>query len=421
VPIDVLLKKALSGVVQAGSLVVITSSGKRLVFGDGSGQRVVLRFVDRRAQIAFLLDPELYFGELFVDRRLVVEEGTIFDALNIILREARNAKPSALVRFVDRLRLAKSRLQQRNDAFLSRKNVAHHYDIDERLYALFLDRDWQYSCAYFTNANVTLEEAQIAKKRHIATKLVITPEQRILDVGCGWGGLAFYLVETAGAGHVTGVSLSEKQVELARRRAADRRLSDRVSFQLQDYREVHGTFDRIVSVGMFEHVGTGSYDAFFRACRDRLTEGGVMLLHTIGNMGAPSYTNPWILKYIFPGGHIPSLSEILPSIERAGLVVTDVEVLRLHYASTLREWRRRFLENWDEAAALYDERFCRMWEYYLSMAETAFLWENIAVFQIQLARHQSPVPLTRDYLSKGEAFLEKAEAKTTPSSAKILT
>jgi cyclopropane-fatty-acyl-phospholipid synthase len=318
-----------------------------------------------------------------------------------------------MVRFVDRLRLAKSRFQQRNDTSASRRNVAHHYDIDERLYALFLDEDWQYSCAYFASATATLEEAQLAKKRHIAAKLLISPGQHILDIGCGWGGLAFYLAGIAGAKHVTGISLSEKQIALARSRAITNKLSHRVSFELQDYRDVQGIFDRIVSVGMFEHVGMGSYDVFFRTCRDRLAEDGVMLLHTIGNMGAPSYTNPWILKYIFPGGHIPSLSDILLSIERAGLIVADIEVLRLHYASTLREWRRRFLEHRAEAAALYDERFTRMWEYYLSMAETAFLWENIAVFQIQLARRQTSVPLTRDYLGEAEDFLKKAERNSS--------
>jgi cyclopropane-fatty-acyl-phospholipid synthase len=406
---DVLLAKGLGSFIKTGSLVVITASGKRLEFGDGSGQRSVLRFLDRRAQLAFLLDPELYFGELFTDGRLVVEEGTIFDALNIFLREGLYAQSSVLSRALDRIRFAKRKFEQRNSASTSRRNVEHHYDIDERVYALFLDEDWQYSCAYFENADATLEQAQLAKKRHIAAKLLIAPGQRILDIGCGWGGLAFYLAETAGAGHVTGISLSEKQIALARARAMNRKLGGRVSFELQDYRDVRGLFDRIVSVGMFEHVGLGFYHTFFRTCRARLAEDGVMLLHAIGNMGAPSYTNPWIVKYIFPGGHLPSLSDILPAIERAGLIVTDIEVLRLHYASTLHEWRRRFMRRRSEAAALYDERFCRMWEFYLSMAETAFLWENIAVFQIQLARRQTAVPLTRDYLIEAEDNLRKAE------------
>jgi cyclopropane-fatty-acyl-phospholipid synthase len=406
---DVLLAKGLGSFIKTGALTVITASGQHLEFGDGSGERSVLRFLDRRAQFAFLFDPELYFGELFTDGRLVVEEGTIFDALNIFLREGLYAQPSVLSRLLDRIRFAKRKIEQRNSASASRRNVEHHYDIDERVYALFLDDDWQYSCAYFEHADATLEQAQLAKKRHIAAKLLIAPGQRVLDIGCGWGGLAFYLAETAGAAHVTGISLSEKQIALARARAIERKLQKRVSFELQDYRDVQGQFDRIVSVGMFEHVGLGFYDTFFRTCRERLAEGGVMLLHAIGNMGRPSYTNPWIVKYIFPGGHLPSLSDILPSIERAGLIVTDIEVLRLHYASTLREWRRRFMRRRAEAAALYDERFCRMWEFYLSMAETAFLWENIAVFQIQLARRQTAVPLTRDYLRKAEDNLRKAE------------
>jgi cyclopropane-fatty-acyl-phospholipid synthase len=408
---DILLEKGLGSFIKTGALTIITANGRRLEFGDGSGQRVVLRFLDRRGQLAFLLDPELYFGELFTDGRLVVEEGTIFDALNIFLREGLYAQSTVLSRSLDRMRFAKRKFEQRNSATKARRNVEHHYDIDEKLYALFLDDDWQYSCAYFEKADATLEEAQLAKKRHIAAKLLVAPGQTILDIGCGWGGLACYLAETVGADHVTGISLSEKQVALARSRAAERKLSDKVSFELQDYRDVRGTFDRIVSVGMFEHVGLGFYDTFFRACRDRLAQDGVMLLHTIGNMGRPSYTNPWIVKYIFPGGHIPSLSDILPAIERAGLFVTDLEVLRLHYASTLREWRRRFMNRRAEAAALYDERFCRMWEFYLSMAETAFLWENVAVFQIQLARRQTSVPLTRDYLSKTEGKLRKVEER----------
>ncbi len=409
---DILLAKGFGSFIKTGALTVITASGKRLEFGDGSGTHVVLRFLDRRAQSACLLDPELYFGELFTDGRLVVEEGTIFDALNIFLREGLYAQPSVLSRALDRIRFTKRKFEQRNYASTSRRNVEHHYDIDEKVYALFLDDDWQYSCAYFENADATLEEAQLAKKRHIAAKLLIAPGQQILDIGCGWGGLAFYLAETAGAGHVTGISLSEKQIALARARAIERKLQKQISFELQDYRDVRGLFDRIVSVGMFEHVGLGFYDTFFRACRDRLADDGVMLLHTIANMGRPSYTNPWIVKYIFPGGHLPSLSDILPSIERAGLIVTDIEVLRLHYASTLREWRRRFMRRRAEAAALYDERFCRMWEFYLSMAETAFLWENIAVFQIQLARRQTAVPLTRDYLIEAEDKLRKAKGET---------
>ncbi len=408
---DILLKKAFGGLIKTGSLDIVTASGKRLSFGDGTGERVVLRFLDRRAQLMLLLDSELRFGELFTDGRIVVDEGTIFDALNIILRESQHAKPSPLLRFLDQMRFAKRKIYQQNIARASRWNVAHHYDIDERIYALFLDEDWQYSCAYFEDPAASLEAAQLAKKRHVAAKLIVGRGERVLDIGCGWGGLAFYLVETAGAGHVTGISLSERQIATARRRAAERKLGDKVTFEVRDYRNSRGRFDRIVSIGMFEHVGLDFYDAFFRSCRDQLAEDGVMLLHTIGNLDKPSYPNPWITKYIFPGGHVPSLSEILPSIERAGLVVTDIEVLRLHYAKTLCEWRRRFLARRAEAAKIYDERFCRMWEYYLSMAETAFRWENIAVFQIQLARRQTAVPLTRDYLQEAEEGLKRTASR----------
>lgn len=399
---SLILKKALADLVKHGSLEVVSADDVRLLFGDGIGKRVAMRFMDRAAERAFAFDAELKFGELFTDGRLVMEEGTVFDALDLILREARNTRPTFLVRFFDWMRLATRKLKQRNIAQRAQDNVTHHYQLDEKLYALFLDEDWQYSCAYYENPETTLEEAQLAKKRHIAAKLMLDGEQRVLDIGCGWGGLALYLAEFAGASHVTGISLSENQIATAQRRAVERRLSDRVNFTVQDYRARAGTFDRIVSVGMFEHVGLGYYDAFFQACHDKLNNDGVMLLHTIGNVEEPSHTNPWMTKYIFPGGHIPALSEILPAIERSGLIVTDIEILQLHYARTLSEWRRRFMARRSEADVLYGERFCRMWEFYLSAAETAFLWEGVAVFQIQLAHRFGIVPLTRDYIKVAE-------------------
>ncbi len=296
-----------------------------------------------------------------------------------------------------------------NDASRSKRNVAHHYDLDGRLYSLFLDSDKQYSCAYFDHPDASLEEAQLAKKRHIAAKLLVDEGHSVLDIGSGWGGLGLYLAQVAEAGSVRGVTLSEEQLDVSRKRAAAAGILNRVRFELEDYRSTAGTFDRIVSVGMFEHVGVPSYDDYFRTCRKLLKEDGVMLLHTIGRTGAPSPTNPWITKYIFPGGHLPTLSEMMPSIERAGLVVTDIEILHLHYAYTLQAWRKRFIAHREEVKRLYDESFCRMWECYLAMSESAFRWQDAVVFQVQLARRNDVVPLTRDYIAEREAILRQAE------------
>jgi len=290
----------------------------------------------------------------------------------------------------------------------AQKNVAHHYDLDGGIYDLFLDSDKQYSCAYFADPNMTLEEAQVAKKRHIAAKLRIEPGMRVLDIGCGWGGMALTLAEEAGA-NVVGVTLSKEQHMVARRRAAERGLEAQVEFRLQDYRTLTESFDRIVSVGMFEHVGVGHYREYFDRVRELLTNNGVALIHTIGRLDGPGSTNPWIAKYIFPGGYIPALSEFAAAVERSGIIITDVEVLRLHYAETLREWRRRFMEKRDTAARIYDERFCRMWEFYLAGSETSFRNESMAVFQVQLAKHVAALPLTRDYMVEDERQLGAAE------------
>lgn len=284
-------------------------------------------------------------------------------------------------------------------------NVVHHYDLSGALYDLFLDADRQYSCAYFREANDTLESAQTNKITLIASKLLLTPEQRILDIGCGWGGLGLHLARSHGV-HVTGVTLSNEQYKIAEERARTEDLSDRVQFRLQDYRDVVGTFDRIVSVGMFEHVGVPHYKEFFAALRDRLKDDGVALLHTIGRTDGPGATNPWIANYIFPGGYSPALSEILAIAEQSGLYVTDVEVWRLHYAQTLKEWRNRFEANLDRAQSIYDERFCRMWRFYLVASEVAFRHNHHVVFQIQLAKKQDAVPITRDYLTSREALNE---------------
>jgi cyclopropane-fatty-acyl-phospholipid synthase len=278
---------------------------------------------------------------------------------------------------------------------------------------MFLDSERQYSCAYFDTPDTSLDDAQLAKKRHMAAKLLLAPTQRVLDIGCGWGGLALYIAETIGA-HVTGITLSDEQLRAATARASERNLKTLANFHLQDYRDVSGPYDRIVSVGMFEHVGVDYYDAFFRRCAEILADDGVMVLHSIGRSEGPSYTNPWIAKYIFPGGYIPALSEVLPSVERAGLLVTDIEILRLHYAETLKLWRERFLAHREDVERLYDARFVRMWEFYLASSEMAFRKQALMNFQIQLTKRQDVVPMTRDYITREENRLRGAEGRTPP-------
>ena len=322
-------------------------------------------------------------------------------------KPTRWAKPQWLLRYLCR------RLKQFNSRNRAQRNVAHHYDLDGRLYSLFLDADRQYSCGYFENSGQTLDDAQLAKKRHIAAKLLIGPGQRVLDIGSGWGGLACYLAEICGA-NVDGVTLSEEQLGSSRARAEEAGLGDRVQFHLTDYRDIGRTYDRIVSVGMFEHVGVGFYDDYFRSCAAMLSDDGVFLLHSIGPSDRPGIINPWIAKYIFPGGYIPALSEVLPAIERAGFLVTDIEILRLHYADTLKAWRERFLARREEAQRLYGERFFRMWKFYLAASEMAFREEGMMVFQIQMTKRQGVVPITRGYIARNEARLRGIEKSCRP-------
>jgi cyclopropane-fatty-acyl-phospholipid synthase len=344
-----------------------------------------------------------------MDGRLVVERGSIYDFLLLSMTNERDAPEPLMMQLLDEARVAAGRFVARNTPVQAQRNVAHHYDLGDDLYALFLDPDWQYSCAYFEREDQDLAAAQLAKRRHIAAKLLIQPGQSVLDIGSGWGGLALYLARVAEAGRVTGVTLSEEQLSRARARAAEAGVADRAVFELKDYRKVSGTFDRIVSVGMFEHVGLAFYGAFFQTVRRLLADDGVALIHTIGSPDVPGPTNAWIRKYIFPGGHIPSLSDIAPHVERAGLVLTDLETLGPHYALTLRAWRENFMARRDEAKALFDERFCRMWEFYLAMSEAAFRTDDITIFQLQLARRRSSVPMTRGYVEAREAVLRARE------------
>jgi len=410
---DRLLRALLERLIQSGTLRVTTAGGTTLTFGDGSGAPVAIRFTTHAAERDILLDPELKFGEAYMNGDVVVERGSIADVLALVLGQRRDGKPPAWARPQWLLRYLYRRLLQFNPRGRARRNVAHHYDLDSQLYALFLDADRQYSCGYFETPDQSLDDAQLAKKRHLAAKLLITPGQRVLDIGCGWGGLALYLAEMCDA-RVTGITLSERQHALARGRAAEKGLSKRATFRLQDYRDVPEQFDRIVSVGMFEHVGVSFYDAFFRKCRAALDDNGVMLLHSIGRSEGPNVTNPWIAKYIFPGGYIPALSEVLPAVERSGLLITDIEILRLHYADTLKAWRERFLAQREQVERLYDDRFVRMWEFYLAASEMAFREQAMMVFQMQLTKRQGVLPMTRDYIMREEARLHALEGGSRP-------
>lgn len=399
-----LLSKLLKSLVKKGALHVIDVDGRIHNFrGAGPGPEITIRFHDKRVAWDIARNPQLAVGEAYMDGRVTIENGAdIRDFLDLALLnlgwERGNHFNSPLVLWLKRLT---GKLLQLNRLGRARQNVAHHYDLSGALYDLFLDRDRQYSCAYFRSPDDDLEAAQAAKKTHIAAKLLLRPGQKVLDIGCGWGGLGLYLNQVAEV-DVTGVTLSTEQLEVARGRARDAGVEGRVKFELEDYRKVSGKFDRIVSVGMFEHVGAPNYGTFFDKLHELLTDDGVALLHTIGRADGPGATNPWIRKYIFPGGYSPALSEIVPVIERAGFYITDIEILRLHYAHTLSAWYERVQKNRDAIIALYDERFLRMWEFYIAASQKTFEYAGHVVFQIQIAKRQDQVPLTRDYIHEWE-------------------
>ena len=400
-----LLAHLLSPAMTAGAFDILAADGRRHRVGVGAPS-LTLRLHDRALHRDLVVNPRLRFGEAYMDGRLSIEGGSIYDFLALLCAGPENVQ-GVLGNVREALAPVLRLLQQSNPLQRSRRNAAHHYDLSRAFFALFLDRDLQYSCAYFPTPDIGLDEAQEAKKRHIAAKLLLQPGMRVLDIGCGWGGMALYLARTTGV-HVTGITLSAEQLAVARERAEQAGLGDRLRFELRDYRQMDGRFDRIVSVGMFEHVGVPHYRTFFAKLRDLLAEDGVALLHSIGRADGPGSTNPWLRKYIFPGGYSPALSEVIPEVEKAGLWNTDVEILRLHYAETLRHWRERFLARRDEARAMYDERFCRMWEFYLAGAEISFRYQGHMVFQIQLARSLGAVPLIRDYMVHAEAALKDA-------------
>ena len=412
------LDAILRQLVTIGRLIVTWPDGNQVSYGGNSGgPGAAMRLHDKKAVRKLITNPSMAAGELYMDGGLSVEDGRIYDLLDVLLAN-RQGNPGShpVLRLRDCMSGLVRRLAQYNPAGRAQRNVAHHYDLNGRLYSLFLDRDRQYSCAYFPRGDETLEEAQAAKKRHIAAKLCLhRPGLRVLDIGCGWGGMALTLARDHGA-IVTGVTLSEEQLREARARAAAEGLADRVRFELLDYRAVTEKFDRIVSVGMFEHVGVGHYREFFETVARCLKPDGVALVHAIGRSDGPGGTNAWMRKYIFPGGYSPALSEVLPGVERTGLMTTDIEILRLHYAETLRHWRRRFAANRDAITALYDERFSRMFEFYLAASEITFRRCGHMVWQMQLAHDQAAVPLTRDYIAAAETtwLVEPRTEKASP-------
>ena len=393
--------------IRAGPLTVIDSSGTRRSYGAPAPQvrPATIRLHGRRTERAILRNPALGFGEAWMDGRLTVEDGGgIRELLDLIGFNIRWEKENPVRAALWRPRRLAAAFDAWNWRRRSRRNVAHHYDLSDELFALFLDAQRQYSCAYFADPEATLDEAQAAKMAHIAAKLRLEPGQHVLDIGCGWGGLALYLARVADA-EVTGITLSERQLAAARAAAEEAGLHRRVRFELADWRDVQGRFDRIVSVGMFEHVGPPFYRAFFDRCRDLLTEDGVMLLHTIARADGPGATDPWLAKYIFPGGYVPALSQIAPAIERSWLWLTDLEVWRLHYARTLECWYERVERASGAIVGLYDERVLRMWQFYLAGGIAAFRHDGHVVFQLQLAHRRDTLPLSRDYMAAEEARL----------------
>jgi len=401
-----LLAKVLSHVLGEGQLTIIDATGKsHQVEGARKGPAVTIRVHTWWTGVRLALRPRLAFGESYMEGLLTVEGGgDIYDLLDLLGRNMTALESTRFVRWSYRWQRLVRVLEQYNPIGRAQRNVAHHYDLNDQLYDFFLDRDRQYSCAYFKTGDESLEQAQVDKKHHIAAKMLLQPGQSVLDIGSGWGGMGLFLSQQFGV-DVTGVTLSKEQHAVSSRRALEGGLADRVRFKLLDYRQEQSRYDRIVSVGMFEHVGVAHYVEFFTKVKALLKDDGVMLLHAIGRMEPPGGTNTWLRKYIFPGGYTPALSEVLSAIEKVGLWVTDIEILRLHYVETLRHWRQRFLANRERIKQMagYDERFCRMWEFYLAGCEVAFRYMNQMVFQIQIARKQDAVPLTRDYLTDAES------------------
>lgn len=393
--------------VKIGTLNFIDSKGKSCLYSATPSPNITLRFHSKRLERQFCHSPMLALGEGYMHGDLTIEDGDIYDLLLFCSMNDQRCHFSPLETLLNSLASLRRLFHQHNPITRARQNVAHHYDLSEDLYRLFLDQDMQYSCAYFTNLEEDIGTAQENKKRHLAAKLQLKPGQHVLDIGSGWGGLAISLAQETGVS-VTGLTLSEEQHRVATQRVKSAGLEERVKFYLRDYRQEQETYDRIVSVGMFEHVGIKHYKEFFTQISSLLKEDGVALLHSIGCSTGPSRPNPWLQKYIFPGGYSPALSEALTTIEPAQLFVTDIEVLHMHYAETLRHWRMRFLANQEKVKETWGERFFRMWEFYLASCEVAFRNRGFMVFQIQMVRDPTLAPLTRDYIGEEEEKLKIA-------------
>ena len=413
-----LIEKLVGKVIRKGRLNLLMPDGRKLEFGPGGGKALTVRLTDKRAAFAIARNPRLGLGEAYMDGRIVIEDGDILDLMELVTGANRWEDGGAGRKAVNKGKNPlKALFRAKNVAKRARKNVAHHYDIGNDLYRLFLDDDLQYSCAYFTDPKNSLEQAQLDKKAHIAAKLALEPGQHVLDIGCGWGGTALYLNRVAGV-RVTGVTLSEEQLKVARERAESAGVADQVKFELIDYRHVEEQFDRIVSIGMFEHVGAAHYDEFFAKCRELLKPGGAMLLHTIGKLGKASAPDPFTDKYVFPGYHLPSISQMSAASEKVRLITTDIETLRLHYAYTLRHWLERTRKAKAKIVALYDERFFRLWEFYLAGGVVAFESGSMCNYQLQYVRDRYALPITRDYMAAAEAKYRKLGAAPAKPAAK---
>lgn len=408
--LDYLLER----IIRHGSLEVIAPQFHR-TYGDGCGETITLEFTSQEVMDEIANDPALKLAEAYMQGSLQLRRGDIYQFLALVKDNTLSEHLSFGMIWRGVARLITARAKMYLPVNHNKRNVAHHYDLTPALFDLFLDRDWQYSCAYFEDGVDDLDEAQVAKKRHIAAKLLLKEGQRVLEIGSGWGGMALYLAESSGV-EVTGLTLSEEQFRISNERAAKRHLQDRVGFKLKDYRDLpkEPKFDRIVSIGMFEHVGPAHYKDYFDKVKQVMSDDGVMLLHSIGQPSRSLMTNPFIEKYIFPGGYIPALSEVLPAIENAGLLVRDIEILPIHYAKTLRHWRERFMAKKEEVLKLCDADFLRMWEFYLAGSEMAFSHENFFIFQVQLTHNNKSVPLTRDYIAEEETRLRQWEKTREP-------
>jgi len=392
------LASFLNKLFKKGGFILIDADLKKYIIGNPDKENpIILKILDKKLHYKLLLYPDLYFGEGYADGTIKIEKGNLTDFLDLALKNIGRKETNSFSQLLNKLRGSYRYLTNFNFIKKSKMNVAHHYDISDDLYELFLDPKKQYSCGYFKNENDSLEEAQNNKIKHIIKKLNIKPNQKVLDIGSGWGSLAIDIAQAIQC-EVTGITLSENQFNYSVNKAKELNLENQVRFKLMDYRELNEKFDRVVSVGMFEHVGRKFYKKFFKQVNKLLNEDGVALIHTIGSVSPPRDPHPWITKYIFPGGYTPSMSEVIESVEKSEFIVTDIEVLRMHYSHTLRHWKQRFLQNKDQVISMFDEKFFRMWEFYLTSCEIAFKWGDQVVYQFQLTKDYKSIPTTRDYI-----------------------